>query len=91
MLSVLISKNEFKNQVLQSLNGKCACCNDKAVDAYHILDRSLWDDGGYYKNNGAPLCLAHHLQCENTIISPKELRKFCGTSSVIPPPFFIGK
>jgi hypothetical protein len=56
-----------------------------AVDAHHLIDRSLFEDGGYYLDNGVSLCSEHHLQAERTTISCKDLRKLAGIVNVILP------
>ena len=54
----LLTREEFKKQVFARTNGKCCVpdCSCDAVDAHHIMDRKLWNDGGYYLSNGAALC-----------------------------------
>jgi hypothetical protein len=47
----------------------------EAADAHHILDRSLFDDSGYYVENGVSLCTFHHLEAEKTHITCDELRE----------------
>lgn len=64
----------------------CVFCGEPAVDAHHILDRKLWPDGGYYLNNGASVCAAHHLECEQTTISVEQVRKKCEIIDPIVPP-----
>lgn len=54
---------------------KCVMCELPAEDAHHILERRLWDDGGYYLSNGVSLCAAHHIEAEETTISCEELRR----------------
>lgn len=53
----------------------------------HIIDRKLFEDGGYYLNNGASVCSEHHLLCEYTKIT-EEVYKACHiTSPVLPTSF----
>lgn len=70
----LLTREEFKKQVFAKTNGKCCVlgCSCEAVDAHHIMDRKLWNDGGYYLSNGAPLCEKHHLDAEHGIITPRQ-------------------
>ena len=51
----LLTREEFKKQVFARTNGKCCVpgCTCDAVDAHHILDRHLWNHGGYILSNGA--------------------------------------
>ena len=68
----LLTREEFKKQVFKQTCGKCCVpgCNDDAIDAHHIIDRKLWNDGGYYLSNGASLCSKHHLEAEHGKITP---------------------
>ena len=68
----LLTRQEFKKEVFARTKGKCCVpgCNCDAVDAHHIMDRRLWNDGGYYLSNGASLCSKHHLDAEKGIITP---------------------
>ena len=70
----LLTREEFRKKVLAKYNGKCCVpgCNYDAVDAHHIMDRKLWNDGGYYLSNGAALCSVHHLDAETGKITPKQ-------------------
>jgi hypothetical protein len=70
----LLTREEFKKQVFAKTRGKCCVpgCNCDAVDAHHIMDRRLWNNGGYYLSNGAALCAKHHLDAERGIITPMQ-------------------
>ena len=84
-LSPLLSRNAFRERVFARDGGVCVICKAPAVDAHHIIERRLWDNGGYYLDNGASLCTLHHRQCEQTIISVEEVRQACGiTRAVLP-------
>ena len=67
-------RKEFKNAIFAKTNGKCCVpgCKNDAVDAHHILDRHLWNHGGYILSNGAALCSEHHIDAENGKITPKQ-------------------
>ena len=41
----------------------------------HIIERKLFDDGGYYLNNAASVCEHHHIECEKTLITVGEVYK----------------
>ena len=86
----LLSRDEFREQILARKSGKCCVpnCGEKAVDAHHIIERKLWDDGGYYINNGAQLCSKHHLDAEQTKFSTSQLRIWCSISKILLPPNF---
>ncbi len=79
-ISPLLSRDEFRRQVLARLGGRCAFCSSPAVDAHHILDRKLFADGGYRLSNGAPVCERHHWDCEITRRSVPEVWAACGIS-----------
>lgn len=75
----LLTREEFKKYGFARTNGKCCipgCCKD-AIDAHHIMDRSLWSDGGYYLSNCAPVCNEHHIDCEKGLYTPIELTRYC--------------
>lgn len=80
-----MTREEFRNQVFQRDNYTCVFCPNKAADAHHILERRLWDDGGYYLNNGASVCPEHHLKCETTEISVEEVRAACKITDIVLP------
>lgn len=87
----LLTREEFKAATLARCGGKCCVpdCVRPAVDAHHIIERRLWEDGGYYAVNGAPLCSEHHFQAETTEISVENLRSWCGIKDVLLPPQFV--
>lgn len=84
-VSSLLTRTEFKELVFKRDNSTCVFCNKPAIDAHHILDRSLFEDGGYYLNNGASVCEDHHWACERTDISVEEVRSACGISEIVLP------
>ena len=75
-------RKEFKNAVFAKTKGKCCVpgCNCDAVDAHHILDRHLWEHGGYILSNGAALCEKHHLDAEKGIITPRQCIEYMNIS-----------
>jgi len=84
----LLSRDKFRETVFQRDNYKCVVCGAPAVDAHHIIDRSLWDDGGYYLDNGVSLCEEHHLAAERTTISCNDLREKAKIKQKILPEHF---
>lgn len=86
----LLTRDEFRTATLKRLGGRCcvAGCHEAAVDAHHIVERRLFPDGGYYADNGAPLCSPHHLAAEQTTISTDDIRKWLGIRKPILPPQF---
>ena len=67
-MTQLLSRTAFKTAVFKRDNHTCKFCSQPAVDAHHILDRQLWDNGGYYLENGIAVCEEHHLECERTLL-----------------------
>ena len=84
----LLSRDEFRERVFARDDYKCVICGAEAKDAHHILERSLWTDGGYYLDNGASLCGEHHLLAESTEIGCDEIREACGIDQIILPEHF---
>ena len=81
----LLSRNDFRNGVFERDNHKCVICGKLAVDAHHIMERRLFNNGGYFLDNGASLCEEHHLEAEKTNLSPDEIRKSAGIENIILP------
>ena len=85
----LLSRADFKKYGFVRTSGKCCIpgCSCDATDAHHIMDRSLWTDGGYYLFNCAPVCEKHHIDCEKGIYTPYQITKFCNIdiSEIIKP------
>lgn len=88
MKQKLLSRTEFKASVFKRDKFTCVFCDKPACDTHHILDRALWSDGGYYLNNGASVCEAHHWDCERTTITVKEVYQTCGITDIILPEGF---
>ena len=85
----LLSRDIFREGVFARDHHKCVMCSSPAQDAHHILERRLFADGGYYLDNGASVCGPCHLRCEETLITPEELRNRIGiTTPVIPPQLY---
>jgi len=62
-ISTLLTRDEFREEALKRDNHQCVWCkgtNDLAV--HHIIERKLFEDGGYYMHNGASLCPECHIQ-----------------------------
>lgn len=82
---ILLSRREFKEKVFKRDGGKCIFCDLDAVDAHHIMDRSLFKSGGYYLDNGVSVCEKHHWDCEKSVVLPEEIRRIAKISEVILP------
>ncbi len=89
MTNTLLSRDAFKTAVFDRDQGKCVICHETAVDAHHIVDRSLWDSSqGYLLDNGVSLCARHHVDAEMTIFSCDQLRSAAGITNVVLPDHF---
>jgi predicted restriction endonuclease len=84
----LLTRKEFRKQVFERDEFKCVFCGKAAVDPHHILDRSLFDDEGYYLSNGVSVCSDHHWSCEQGLKSPEQIREIAKITEVILPPGF---
>lgn len=73
----LLSRSDFKELVFKRDKYTCVFCKNPSVDAHHILDRKLFADNGYYLENGASVCEAHHWEVEKTNISVIDVWKAC--------------
>lgn len=81
----LLTRDAFREGVFARDGGKCVLCDRAAADAHHILERRLFDDGGYYLDNGASVCPEHHLLCEQTVISVEAVREAAGITRIVLP------
>lgn len=84
----LLTREQFKESVFKRDKYKCIICKKPAVDAHHILERKLFEDGGYYLDNGASLCSDCHIKAESTFISVEELRNTIGINNPVLPKNF---
>lgn len=85
MKEKLLTRDEFRESVFKRDGYKCVFCENAAVDAHHILERRLWDNGGYFLSNGASVCEEHHIKCETTELSVEEVRAACGIEKYVIP------
>lgn len=81
----LLNRDNFREGVFKRDNHKCVICGDPAKDAHHIIERRLFDNGGYFLENGASLCHKHHLEAEMTTLSCNEIRKAAGIERICLP------
>ena len=61
-------------------------CGAPGQDAHHIIERRLFDDGGYYLDNGATLCAACHVKAEMTVLTCDAIRSAAGITQIVLPP-----
>jgi hypothetical protein len=92
-------RDQFREAVLKRDGYACLICGrGSPLDAHHILERRLWDDGGYHIENGATLCDGRlegdkwyagcHMLAEQTSITPDQLRTAARIKNVILPAHF---
>lgn len=86
----LLSREDFKAQVFARSKGRCVICGAPAVDAHHIVERKLFEDGGYYLDNGAAVCEADHWRCETTVLDVAHVREASGIVHLVVPPSMQG-
>lgn len=80
-----LTRDDFREGVFKRDGHKCVICGEPAKDAHHIMERRLFDDGGYHLANGASLCQIHHIQAEETTLSCEEIRTAAKIKEVILP------
>lgn len=79
------ARDDFREEVFKRDNHVCVVCNNPAQDAHHLIERRLFDDGGYDINNGVSLCGKHHIEAEKTTLESQELRELAGITKVVLP------
>lgn len=71
----LLTRDLFREQCLERDGHKCLFCDcTGSLSVHHIYERKLWENGGYYLENGATLCDTHHIEAEQTVLSCDEIR-----------------
>jgi len=83
--TILLSRDSFREGVFTRDKHKCVICGAPGQDAHHIIERRLFDDGGYYLDNGATLCGSHHIEAEKTTLSVEEIREAAGITNIVLP------
>lgn len=82
----LISRDQFRERCLIRDDHRCVICGEtNKLSVHHIIERRLFNDGGYYMDNGATLCEEHHIQAETTNLTCEDIREAAGISSVVIP------
>ena len=81
----MLTREEFKEEVFKRDGYLCINCSKEAVDAHHITERKLWEDGGYYLDNGSSLCSDCHWKAESTELSVRQILESCGIQNYILP------
>lgn len=82
----LLIRDEFRKQCLSRDGNKCVLCGEtNNLVVHHIVERRLFDDGGFYLSNGATLCEEHHWKAEATIVGTQQLRDAVGITRIVLP------
>lgn len=81
----LLSRDEFREACIDRDQGKCVITGEPASCVHHIMERRLFDDGGYYVSNGAVLSEKAHLDAEKTLLSCEEIREAASITNIIVP------
>lgn len=81
----LLSREGFREATFSRDKHRCVICGRPAsegtLNAHHIIDRTLFSDGGYYVENGGSVCEAVcHMEAEKTLISVEDVREAAGIS-----------
>ena len=84
-MKTLLTRDDFRESTFLRDKHSCVICGKKAQDAHHIMERRLFNDSGYYLDNGSSLCGECHLKAESTEISCKDIRTACGIDKAILP------
>ncbi len=86
---MLLTRDEFREAVFKRDNYKCIICGEPAQDAHHIMERRLFQDGGYYVDNGASLCGEHHIAAEQTLLTVETIRDILHiTKPILPDDYY---
>ena len=80
-------RDEFRNAVFSRDKYTCCMCGEGGVDPHHIVNRSLFPNGGYVFENGISLCSKCHERAEawnghieDELFSPAKLYEKIGSS-----------
>lgn len=83
----LMTRDACREATFERDRNSCVLCSISGVPLYahHILERRLWDDGGYYLANMATVCEPCHLACEQTDVSVEDVRIAAGIRDIVVP------
>lgn len=85
-MHALLTRDQFRETCFKRDDYQCVICKQpdsihSPLVVHHIIERRLFDNGGYFERNGSTLCSKHHLEAEMTLISVEEIRTACGISN----------
>lgn len=77
------NRKEFRETCLDRDDEQCLVpwCINEATEVHHILERELWNNGGYIPNNGASVCNKHHRYAESNDIPPQAFWMWIGVEN----------
>lgn len=73
-------RQKFRQTCVDRDNSQCIVpwCNETVTsdpdgkgDVHHIIERKLWENGGYVEQNGVSICSKHHKDAEKKYIPPQ--------------------
>lgn len=82
-----MSREDFRIACVERDGGECVIpwCHepvmkkpDSAGEIHHLIERRLWESGGYVKGNGACVCNYHHRHAEKNHIPPAAFWRWVG-------------
>lgn len=89
-----MTRNSFRERCVSRDGGECIVptCDrevtpspDGPGEVHHIIERKLWEDGGYFPANGASVCNPHHRMAEENIIPPQAFWRWAGVDNPVVP------
>ena len=89
-----MSRSGFREACVWRDDGECVVpwCDEPVTadpigpgEVHHIIERRLWDDGGYFADNGACVCNRHHRRAESNEIPPQAFWDWIGVDEPILP------
>lgn len=86
----LLTRYNFREQCLIRDNNRCVVCkSEDSPCVHHIIERRLFEDGGYWLENGATVCPSCHIKAEQTLITVEELKlAIKATERCVPKDFY---
>lgn len=80
-------RKSFRESCLERDSNECVIpwCSKKPDEVHHIIERSEWEDGGYFPKNGASVCNHHHQYAESDYIPPQAFWFWIGIDEPVTP------
>lgn len=89
-----MTRKDFRERCVARDGGQClvpTCEQEVTTDpdgpgeVHHIMERKLWDDGGYFPANGASVCNEHHRLAEDNVIPPQAFWRWAEVENPVVP------